>query len=511
MEACPESLPDDPLLLKALVRSLFQKNSILENKNTFLEERLRILLHKQFGASSEKTSPDQQELFNEAEQDQPEPSEPEPEENVTVAEHSRNKKGRKPLPKDLPRIREEHDIGDDEKNCNCCGGELHRVGEEVTEQLDIIPAKIRVIQNVRFKYGCRSCEEGIKTAKQPTQPIPGSIASPGLLAFIATSKYVDGLPLYRQEKFILARLGVDIARATTSLWMVRCGNLVQPLINLMRDKLLEAPLIHCDETVTQVLKEEGKTAQSQSYMWVQVAEPAKNQKIILFDYAPSRSGSVPMRLLDSFQGYLQTDGYEGYAAIGRKEGVISQGCWAHARRKFDEAIKGQKDKNKTGKSHMGLSYIRKLYQIEHGIKDSLPDKRKKVRQEQSLPVLQKLRQWLDKSLPQVPPKTLLGKALHYLHNQWEKLIRYCDEGYLRMDNNLAENAIRPFVVGRKAWLFSNSTNGAKASANLYSLVETAKACGLEPCHYLKTVFTYLPRAESVTDIERLLPWNQKPV
>ena len=161
MEACPESLPDDPLLLKALVRSLFQKNSILENKNTFLEERLRILLHKQFGASSEKTSPDQQELFNEAEQDQPEPSEPEPEENVTVAEHSRNKKGRKPLPKDLPRIRQEHDMGDDEKNCNCCGGELHRVGEDVTEQLDIIPAKIRVIQNVRFKYGCRSCEEGI--------------------------------------------------------------------------------------------------------------------------------------------------------------------------------------------------------------------------------------------------------------------------------------------------------------------------------------------------------------
>lgn len=160
---------------------------------------------------------------------------------------------------------------------------------------------------------------------------------------------------------------------------------------------------------------------------------------------------------------------------------------------------------------MGLSYIRKLYQIEHGIKDSPPDERKRVRQEQSLPVLQKLRQWLDKSFPQVPPKTLLGKALHYLNNQWERLTRYCDEGYLRMDNNLAENAIRPFVVGRKAWLFSNSTDGAKASANLYSLVETAKACGLEPSHYLKTIFTYLPGAESIADIEQLLPWNQKPI
>ncbi|MET4693790.1 IS66 family transposase [Endozoicomonas lisbonensis] len=504
MEACPVPLPDNNPELIAWVQSILAKNALLE-------ERLRLLLHKQFGASSEKTSPDQQELFNEAEQDQPEQPEPDPEESVTVAEHTRQKKGRKPLPKDLPRVREEHDIRDDEKNCSGCGNQLHRIGEEVTEQLDIIPAKIRVIQNVRFKYGCRCCEEGIKTAKLPAQPIPGSIATPGLLAFIATSKYVDGLPLYRQEKFILARLGVDIARATTSLWMVRCGDLVQPLINLMRDKLLEAPLIHCDETVTQVLNEEGKAARSHSYMWVQVAEPVKNQKIILFDYAPSRSGSVPMKLLDGFRGYLQTDGYEGYAAIGRKSGVISQGCWAHARRKFDEAIKGQKDKNKTGKSHMGLSYIRKLYQIEHGIKESPPDERKRVRQEQSLPVLQKLRQWLDKSLPQVPPKTLLGKALYYLNNQWEKLIRYCDEGYLRMDNNLAENAIRPFVVGRKAWLFSNSTDGAKASANLYSLVETAKACGLEPCHYLKTVFNDLPRAESIADIEQLLPWNQKPV
>lgn len=258
----------------------------------------------------------------------------------------------------MPRVREEHDIRDDEKNCSCCGGGLHRIGEEVTEQLDIVPAKIRVIQNVRFKYGCRSCENGVKTAKLPAQAIPASIATPGLLAFIATSKYIDGLPLYRQEKFILARLGVDIARATTYLWMVHCGDLVQLLINLMRDKLLEAPLIHCDETVTQVLKEEVKTAQSRSYMWVQVGEPVKNQKIILFDYAPGRSGSVPVKLLDGFQGYLQTDGYEGYAAIGRKEGVINQGCRAHARRTFDEAIKGQKDKNKTGKSHMGPSYIR---------------------------------------------------------------------------------------------------------------------------------------------------------
>lgn len=215
--------------------------------------------------------------------------------------------------------------------------------------------------------------------------------------------------------------------------------------------------------------------------------------------------------MEGFKGYLQTDGYEGYAAIGRQLGVIRQGCWAHARRKFDEAIKGQKDKTKTGKSHMGRSYIQKLYRIEQTIKESPSEEKQRIRQEQSQPVLRQLRQWLDKSLPQVPPKTLLGKALHYLNNQWEKLIRYCEEGYLRMDNNLAENAIRPFVVGRKAWLFSNSVDGAKASANLYSLVETAKACGLEPCQYLKTVFTCLPQAQTVEAIEQLLPWHQKTV
>ena len=516
MEAYPEPLPDDPAALKSLIQALISNNNELMSKNEWLEQRLRLLMHKRFAASSEKAPSNQCDLFNEAEHELStlDATEPDTSENdilsVQVSAHTRPALGRRPLPKDLQRVRQEHDLSDEEKQCSCCGGELHRIGEEVSEQLDIIPAKIQVIENVRFKYGCRSCENGVSTAAMPAQPIPGSIASPGLLSFIATSKYVDGLPLYRQEKFLLARLGVDIARATTSMWMVRCGSLIQPLINLMRDRLLEAPLIHCDETRTQVLNESGKPAKSQSYMWVQVAEPIVGQKIILFDYDPGRSRSVPLRLLEGFKGYLQTDGYEGYTAVGQREGVINQGCWAHARRKFDEAVKGQKDKHKTGKAHIGLTYIRKLYRIEHTIKESPPDERARVRQEQSQPILQQLRQWLDKSLPQVPPKTLLGKALTYLNNQWHKLIRYCEAGYLRMDNNLAENAIRPFVVGRKAWLFSQSVEGAKASANLYSLVETAKACGLEPCGYLRAVFTELPKADSIEAIEQLLPWNQVP-
>lgn len=209
-------------------------------------------------------------------------------------------------------------------------------------------------------------------------------------------------------------------------------------------------------------------------MWVQVAEPLENQRIILFDYAPSRSGQVPLKLLDGYQGYLQTDGYERYATIGRQSGVINQGCWAYARRKFDEAINGQKDPKKAGKAHKGLALIQKLYRIERDIKDSPPGDKKRLHQEKSVPILNQLRQWLDKSVRLILPKSLLSKALHYLHSQWDKLVCYVNEGYLRMDNNLAEKAIRPFVVGRKAWLFSKSQKGACASANLYSLVETAK-------------------------------------
>ena len=505
-------IPDDPAL-KVWIENLVHTNNTLADEVKRLQEYIRLQIHKRFGASSEKASSDQLGLFNEAEQDNPEEApEPEsPETEVIVAEYTRKKKGRKPIPAGLPRVREEHDLPDEDKVCSDCGShDLHKIGEEISEQLDIIPAKVQVIQHVRPKYGCRQCEGAIKTAPMPPQPIPGSMAAPGLLAYIVTGKYVDGLPLYRQEKCIFSRLGVEIARATLAQWMVRCGALIQPLINLLRDHLLSAKLIHCDETVTQVLKEPGKTPQSQSYMWVQVAELGPKKKVILFDYASSRSGSVPCQLLEGFEGYLQTDGYEGYNAITRKEAIIAQGCWAHARRKFDEVIKGLKKGSKTGKAHMGLAYIQKLYRIEREIKDYSCEEKKRVRQQKSREILNKLRQWLDKSLPQAPPKTLLGKALNYLHNQWDKLIRYCDEGYLCMDNNLAENAIRPFVIGRKNWLFSNSQAGATSSANLYSLLETAKACGLEPYHYIKTVFTLLPAATSIEDIEKLLPWNQNP-
>ena len=505
--ATAPELPDDIEALKALVRKQADEKRQLRDKITTLEEQLNLLLHKRYGPSSEQAPADQLRLFNEAEAAVAESSSAAEDETSTVAEHERKKPGRKPLPESLPRIRVEHDLPETEKLCSC-GCQLTRIGESISEQLDIIPAQVRVIQHVRPKYACKGCEETIRTARLPAQPIPKSNASPGLLAHIAVAKYQDALPLYRQEK-ILQRIGMDIPRATLANWMIKLGGLIQPLINLLQDKLLAYDIIGMDETTLQVLKEPGREATSKSYLWVQRGGPP-DQPVVLFHYDPSRSQSVADHLLSGYQGFLQVDGYSAYDAIDAKRADITLvGCWAHARRKFDEAVKAQGEKGKAGKAMMGLSYIRKLYPIEKALKlkKASAQNRYQTRLEQARPVLDDLHSWLEKSLSEVPPHTATGKALVYLHNQWEKLIRYLDDGRLSIDNNATEQAIKPFVIGRKNWLFADTVKGAEASANLYSLIETAKANGLEPYHYLRYVFTELPKADSLEQVEALLPGN----
>jgi hypothetical protein len=331
------------------------------------------------------------------------------------------------------------------------------------------------------------------------------MASPGLLAHITVSKYQDALPLYRQET-ILRRIGVELPRATLANWMIRSGTLIQPLINLLRDRMLEYDIIQMDETPVQVLNETGKRAQSKSYIWVQRGGPP-DQPVVLYDYDPGRGAGVPKRLLEGFKGYLQTDGYDGYNAVVAANDLTHVGCMAHARRRFNDAVKAQGRNRKRGKAHRGLSLIRKLYRVEGQVRKLTPQNRYAHRQKRALPVLDELRIWLDDALPQVPPTSATGKALSYLHNEWDQLIRYLDDGRLEIDNNAAENAIRPFVLGRKNWLFSASVKGVKASANLYSLIETAKANNLEPYAYLRHVFTELPKADTVEAIEALLPGN----
>jgi transposase len=513
-------LPNDIESLQQLVleqQAKLEENVVKLEENArhieLLEEFVRLLKHKRFGRSSEKGSAWQLGLFNEAEFDLAELEEAEAardEDTITVPAHERKKPGRKPLPAWLPRVEILHDLAPEEKVCAHDGHGLVEIGREVSEQLEFIPATIEVLRHVRPKYGCPECKNGVKIAPLPPQPIPKSMASPGLLAHVAVSKYADGLPLYRVEK-VLQRGDIDLPRSTLASWMVKVGELVQPLINLMREEMLAGDLLQCDETRLQVLKEPGKPATSQSYMWVQRAE-VEQASLLLYDYDASRSGEVPKRLLEGFQGYLQTDGYEGYNAVCSANGLTHVGCWAHVRRKFDEALKAQrkskkgaKRSSKESKALQGLSFIQKLYQIERQIAEEPLDERHRIRQERSKPILVKLRSWLDVSLGAVPPQSLTGKALGYLDKQWPKLVRYIEDGRLRIDTNLVENAIRPFVVGRKNWLFSDTVRGAEASANLYSLIETAKANGVEPYRYLRHVFTELPKATRLEEIEGLLP------
>ena len=501
-------LPDD---IEALKKLILEKDEQLQNKQSrieILEELVILFKSQQFGKSSEK-SPSQTELFDEVEVEANDEAsvvaESVSEEEGNDESSSAPKSGRKPLPATLPRVRVEHDVAEHLKVCEC-GCQKTEIGEDISEQLDIIPAVVQVIQNVRKKYACKECETGVVTAELPKQPIPKSNASPGLLAHIAVAKYQDALPLYRMET-IFNRLGVHLPRNTQARWMIQCSQLLQPLYNLMNDRLMSSGYVHMDETTVQVLNEPDKPPESKSYMWVRrTGDP--DRPVILFDYASSRKGSEAEQLLSDYQGYLQTDDYAGYHKTAKADGIVHLGCFAHARRKFIEAQKTSPGENgKQTKADMAINMIKVLYAIEKSIKDKPADERYRIRQEKSVPQLKKIRTWLDKSIAQTLPKGKTGQALSYLDKNWEKLTVYTEDGRLNIDNNPVENAIRPFAIGRKNWMFSNSQQGAKASAMMYSIIETAKANKLEPYAYIRTLFTRLPGCESLESFEKLLPWN----
>ncbi|MNZ81116.1 Transposase IS66 family protein [compost metagenome] len=446
-------------------------------------------------------------MFNEAEElaeATPDAAAEEAEEELVAPLKRRGK--RKPLPANLPRVEVIHDLPEHERTCEC-GACKQVIGEETSEQLEIIPMQVRVIRHIRMTYACKACEAAPVTADKPAQLIEKSLASPSVLAMLLTTKYADGIPLYRFEK-MLARHGIEVSRQTLARWVIQSGEQLQPLLNLMRDKLLEYPVLHCDETRLQVLHEPGRDPTSQSWMWVQSGGPPQTP-IVLFDYSTSRAQEVPLRLLAGYRGYLMSDDYAGYNAIAAQEGIERLACWAHARRKFIDAQKVQ-PKGKTGRADMALNLINKLYGIERDLKEANDAERFKARQQRSQPILDQLKAWLDKTQPQVATQTALGKAVNYLASNWSRLVRYVEGGNLPIDNNRAENAIRPFVIGRKNWLFSDTPKGARASAQIYSLIETAKANGQEPYAWLRHILERLPSASSVEDFDALLPWNGSP-
>jgi transposase len=509
---------DEIAALKALVDAQKEQNAAQAARIAILEEKLRLAASRTFAPKSEKLSAlAQLDLFNEAEALGAKPDDEVQASEITVPAHTRERGKRKPIDAALPRVRIEHDIADDKKLCPCgCG--LTKIGELTSERFDIIPARAQVLQHVRFKYACRSCEgsshdgPAVVTAEVPAEMIPKGNLSAGLLAHIGVSKYADGMPLYRQEG-ILARSRINVSRTTMASGMIRCSDGITPLINLMHETQLGYDILQMDETSIQVLKEDGRAAQTKSYMWVRRGG-RPGQRIILFDYAPSRAGAIPMRILEDYKGYLQSDAYGGYDKPGRRDGVKHVGCLDHARRKFVEAVKAQHAVagGERGIAPQALTIMRKIYAVEKIARDAnmTSEQRHALRHAKVRQHWDELRALLDDNRNAAPPGSYTGKALGYLADEWQRLIRYLDDGRIEVSNVLCENAIRPFVVGRKAWLFADTPAGAHASARLYGLIETAKANGLQPYDYLKRVFTELPRAKTLADIEALLPWQPTP-
>lgn len=486
----------------------------VEKENEFLREQLRLLTAQLYGRKSERLprGENPQLLLFDERVEKEEPSS-QREDTIEIPAHRRSRGGRKPLPENLPRVEIIHDVSEDEKRCGC-GAQKQRIGEEVAEQLDIVPARIQVLRHIRPKYACRQCEgvedngPTVVIAPPPAQLIPKSMASAGLLAHILVSKFADALPFYRQEA-MFRRLGVDVDRTSMCIWAMQVSAACKPLLELLSREIRSGPLINIDETTVQVLKEPGRRATSKSYMWVFRGGPP-DRPALEFLYHPTREGRVASDYLADFHGFVQTDGYSGYDFLDRRKSIVHMGCWAHVRRKFVDVLKAAgkiRSKKKTGVAEEAIERIKKLYEVEQeaGKAELASDDIVLLRQKKAAPVITEMHSWLTKLFDETPPKSLLGKAIAYALGQWPRLSHYLSDGRLRPDNNLAENAIRPFVVGRKNWLFSGSVEGATASARLYSLIETAKANDLEPYWYLRHVLQRLPASKTEEDIKALLP------
>lgn len=422
--------------------------------------------------------------------------------------NKRKKPGRRPIPENLTRVTIMLDIPEEEKIC-ACGCQLQRIGEDISEKYEIIPARVVIERTERPKYACPCCEgtedEG-KTVKQMPAIktiIPQCIVTSSTLSHIIVSKYCYSLPLYRQE-MMFKQLGVDIPRTTMSSWILKTSTACKPLLDMFYRYLREGPIINMDETTVKVFREEDRDNKSTSYMWV-ARGGIKEKRVITFRYSPTRASTVPFDILGpTFKGYLQTDGYVGYNAIGESEGITHVGCLVHVRRKFHEILKHS---NKPGVASTILNLIRKIYHHEK-ISKKNGDNILEMRQEKIKPILDKIKYILMTT--HATPSSLLGKAVQYAKGQWSHIEAYLGHEDLTPDNNSAENAIRPFVIGRKNWLFIGSPNGAEASSTFYSLIETAKANKINPYEYLIYVFDNLPLAKTNEDLEALLPWNFNP-
>jgi transposase len=500
------ALPEDPALLKAVAA---QQQATIEAQQRELEQLKHYvaqLLRQRYGPRSEKLDPAQLALFElqtpnvaaSSQADQPTAAE------TAVKAHVRRGGGRNEFPADLPRKRVEYPLPPEQLACPCCGQDRTKFGEEVSEQLEFVPASLLVIEHVRFKYACRHCQEQVAVAEKPPQPIEKGIPGPGLLAATITGKYCDHLPLYRLED-VFARHGAELSRATMCGWMRQSAELVLPLYELLKRRVLASRVIHTDDTPVEVLDPSLPHTRTGRF-WVYVGDVCN--PYVVYDYTPSRKRDGPAEFLKDYQGYLQADAFAGYDGIYSGSGgkIIEVGCWAHARRKFFEA-----KETAARAAHEALARIGQLYALERELAEwcagdgnqlTVHERAARIaaaRQEHALPKLTALRIWLDKLREDTLPKSPIGTAARYALHNWESLRRYCDDGELAIDNNLAERAVKPCAIGRKNWLFCGNDNGGRTAAVLFSLTSSAKRHGLDPFAWLRDVLTRLPVLRAASD------------
>ncbi len=520
------------------ITTLKGENAKLQARVAWFEEQHRLFEHRQFGRSSEQSPAGQEALvFNEAEAFAG-PQEPEPPVEQIVAQHVRKKPGQRREQVSHLETREvEYPANDEQQTCTGCGDRMHFVDWQVRGEIEYIPAKAILTRHKQPVYACRGCQESgepapIKTIQTMPEPaFPKSLASPSLVSHIISQKFVMGAPLYRQEHN-MEGLGVLISRQTMANWTIRASDWMKPVFNRMHQTLLNSDIVHADETSVQVLREPGRAATTDSTAWL-YRSGRDGPPIILFEYQTSRTGRHAKVFLDGFGGYdpvtktivrkkyLHADGHDGYdcvphiALIGDKKvpDVILVGCWSHARRKFHDASVAVKPADRRAGKRIaadeGLKLCNDLFQLEKEFREMSADQRRAARQERSAAKLDQIKAWLNKAAVDVLPGTATGKAVAYCLNQWTKLTAFLLDGRLEIDNNRAERSIKPFVIGRKNWLFANTPAGATSSAMLYSIIETAKENGLIPFEYVKYLLERLPNVNTKDHdaIDALLPWS----
>ena len=491
--------------------------STLEQEIKWLTEQIRLARKQRFGASSEKSPADDgavqlSYLFNEPEcmarESQPEPGL----EEVAVKAHARRARRatQEKLPEDIEVEVIEKTLPEEELVCPQCQGQMNDIGMDPALRLKIIPAKFVVEETRVHKYACRYCQKHdittpIKMAAADPAVIKGSIATAEAIAHIMTQKYVMYSPLYRQEQEY-GRAGVALSRQTMSNWLLKAASLwLQPVYSRMKDELLKQDVLHADETTLQVLHEPGRKAQSKSCIWLYRTGRDAPQQVVLYEYQESHGAEHPETFLKGFRGFLHADGYAGYYKL---KDITVVGCWAHARRKFDEALQGASEKDPAKSSALrGKQYCDRLFAIEREINGLPAEQRQEQRKKLAGPILQEFHDWIFRLND--APKSLLGKAAHYAREHWPWLVNYLLDGRLEISNNRAERSIKPFVMGRKNFLFANVPRGAEASAIIYSLIETAKENGLDPYRYLTWLMREAPRLDMRADeqVARLMPVN----